>query len=107
MNRHTVPFPAVILALAALFGSLVLPALGDVETGFINGEVEASSTAMRYVVYVPRNFAPEKQWPVILFLHGAAAAGHDGLRPVVGGLGWALWQKYLWFQPFPCLVVFP
>jgi predicted peptidase len=104
MNRQRTFSFAASLALTALIGSLALPAAGDVATGFIQGKVEAGGTAMRYVVYVPRSFAPDKPWPVILFLHGAAAAGPDGLRSVVGGLGWSLWQSP---GRFPCLMVFP
>jgi predicted peptidase len=73
------------------------------------------------VVYVPRNYAPEKQWPVILFLHGGFANGNDGLHPLfydlprgadccaglttaAGNLGVAVMRNS---QRFPCLVLFP
>src|SRR5437660_1644862 len=80
------------LCLALLVGWVAIPPAGaqspaPLATGFINGKVEAGGTSMRYIVYVPRSFVPEKSWPVILFLHGYGADGHDGLRPVVGGLG--------------------
>jgi predicted peptidase len=105
MNRHTTLSMAVILSLTVLFGSLSLPAIGDVETGFINGQVTANGKTMLYVVYVPRNFAPEKKWPVILYLHGANADGKDGFRQVfLYGIGVTLWQQP---QQFPCLVVMP
>src|SRR5207245_2877763 len=57
-----------------------------VETGFLNGQVTANGKTMAYAVYVPRDYAPEKQWPVILFLHGGLISGHDGLLPVFADL---------------------
>jgi predicted peptidase len=92
-----------------------------VETGFLNGQVTANGKTMVYSVYVPRDYAPEKQWPVILFLHGGLIAGHDGFEPVfadlprggdccngfataAGNLGVAVMRHP---QRFPCLVVFP
>ena len=101
------------------------PAPGD--TGFLHGKVEAveaNGTTMLYVVYVPRDYTPDKQWPVILFLHGGGTAGDDGFYPVfstlplqgpypdpiaskrtvAGSLGVAV-MRYP--ERFPCLVVFP
>jgi len=102
MNRHIKYSLTVGLALTVLLISLTLPAVGDVETGFINGVVQANGKTMPYVVYVPRNYTPEKQWPVILFLHGAGEVGTDGFRQVLVGIG-----QQLMVNPkrFPCLVV--
>jgi len=36
---------------------------------------------MRYVAYVPRDYKPETQWPLIVFLHGGFADGNDWLHP--------------------------
>src|SRR5438105_1033472 len=106
MNRRILLSLAASLALTALFASPpgAAQAPASLETGFLNGQVTTSGVTMSYVVYVPWDYAPEKQWPVILFLHGGGADGHDGFKPVVGGLG-----QQLWLQPqlFPCLVVFP
>lgn len=44
----------------------------------------------RYLVFVPADYSAEKQWPVVLFLHGAGQKGTDGLRPAIAGLGTAL-----------------
>jgi predicted peptidase len=74
------------------------------DTGFINGTAELNGRKMLYVVYVPRNYSPDKQWPVVLFLHGAGEVGSDGLRQVTVGIGP---QLFLNPQRFPCLVVMP
>jgi predicted peptidase len=126
MNRYTALSLAASLALTVLFGSLTLPAVGDVETGFINGQVTANGKTMVYVVYVPRDYSPAKQWPVILFLHQSTIEGHDGFLPLftdlprggnatpaniaqsmltgAGSLGVAVMRNP---QRFPCLVVWP
>jgi predicted peptidase len=106
MNRHTPLSLAASLALTALFASppVAAQAPASLETGFINGQVKASGITMRYVVYVPSYYSPEKQWPVILFLHGSGAQGIDGFAPVTHALGLHVWQRP---ELFPCLVVFP
>jgi predicted peptidase len=128
MNRHHLLKAATIIAAVAVgrMTLLTAPPIAaqstiPVETGFINRQVTANGKTMVYVVYVPRNYQPEKQWPVILFLHGGLISGHDGFRPVygdlprggdccggfataAGNLGVAVMRNS---QRFPCLVVFP
>jgi predicted peptidase len=74
------------------------------ETGFLNREVEVDSKAFRYQVYVPREYAPEKTWPVILSLHGGGEYGSDGIRQTAGGLANAIRRRP---ERFPAIVVFP
>ena len=123
MNRRTTLSLAASLALTVLFVSPPVAAQSPapVETGFINGQVTANGKTMVYVVYVPRNYAPDKQWPVILFLHGSYGWGTDGFQPVfhtlargsndlatlnttAGALGVAVMRNP---QRFPCLIVWP
>jgi predicted peptidase len=105
MNQRTTLSVAASLALIVLFGSLALPAVGGVETGFINGKVQANGKALLYVVYVPRDYSPDKQWPVILYLHGGSADGTDGFHQVfLYGIGLQLWQ---FPKRCPFLVVMP
>lgn len=66
------------------------------ETGFLN--------RAGYSVYVPRDFDRSKQWPVILFLHGAGERGTDGLRPTQVGIGSAI---RIGADRIPAIVVFP
>jgi predicted peptidase len=74
------------------------------ETGFIHAQVTRGSTTMVYTVYVPWDYTPEKQWPVIVSLHGDTLEGNDGIKPMMYGLG-----QQVWLHPerFPCLVLFP
>jgi predicted peptidase len=106
MNRYTTLSLAASLALAVLFASPPVAAQSPapLETGFINGQVTANGITMLYVVYVPEDYSPEKQWPVIMFLAGSGHGGNDGYSPVTDTLGVQLWRHP---QMFPCLVMFP
>jgi len=66
------------------------------ETGFLN--------RTGYSVYVPHDFDRSKQWPVILFLHGAGERGTDGLKSTQVGIGSAI---RFGADRIPAIVVFP
>ena len=57
-----------------------------------------------YQVYVPRNYADQTRWPVILFLHGAGERGSDGLLQTEVGIGTAL-RRFP--TRYPAIVVMP
>ena len=79
-------------------------ATAKTETGFLHRNVAAGSATFPYMVYVPRDWTPTREWPVILFLHGAGERGSDGLRPTQVGLGAALRVAP---ERIPAIVVFP
>jgi predicted peptidase len=35
---------------------------------------------IKYVVYLPAQYTPDKAWPVVIFLHGSGEVGSDGTR---------------------------
>ena len=74
------------------------------QTGFLDRVIQIDGAAQRYQVYVPSNYDPDIQWPVILFLHGAGERGSDGLRQTDVGLGSAI-RRYS--ERYPAIVVFP
>ncbi len=74
------------------------------ETGFLNRTVSMGGRPVRYQVYVPADFTRQKEWPVILFLHGVGERGTDGIRQTQVGLGAAIRQHSAWF---PAIVVMP
>lgn len=90
--------PAVALA------GFSFPVAAQQETGFLNRTVNVGGKPARYQVYVPFHYTPAKQWPVILFLHGAGERGTDGFRQTQTGLGTAIRQNARWF---PAIVVLP
>ncbi|MDD5674019.1 MAG: hypothetical protein PHC61_07650, partial [Chitinivibrionales bacterium] len=38
--------------------------------------------ADNYIIYVPKSYSPQKQWPLIVFLHGSGERGRD-LTPIM------------------------
>jgi predicted peptidase len=75
-----------------------------VETGFLNRTVTVSGLTLRYQVYVPVNYTPSQNWPVILYLHGAGERGTDGIRQTLIGLGSAVRNDA---RRFPALIIYP
>jgi predicted peptidase len=73
-------------------------------TGFINKQLGSDYATDRYVLYVPRDYRPDKAWPLIVFLHGAGERGDDGLIPTEVGIGSAIRRNP---DRFPGLVLFP
>lgn len=93
-------FPFIILAILLSESA----SAQRVETGFLNRTVTVSGLTLRYQVYVPVNYTPSQNWPVILYLHGAGERGTDGIRQTLIGLGSAVRNDA---RRFPALVIYP
>ncbi len=91
-------------AIAILLPLLVTTARAQQETGFLNRSVPLGGSTSRYQVYVPQDYTRGREWPVILFLHGAGERGTDGLRQTQTGLGTAV---RLHPDRFPAVIVMP
>lgn len=76
----------------------------EVPTGFLDRTVEVQGTSFKYQVYVPAGYSAEREWPVILFLHGSGERGNDGLRQTMIALGASIRAKA---ERYPAIVVFP
>jgi len=74
------------------------------ERGFANRVFQDDSGEHKYVVFVPHDYTPDKQWPVILFLHTAADRGTDGRAQIETGLAPAIRARE---KTFPFIAVFP
>ncbi|MBI2804193.1 MAG: dienelactone hydrolase family protein [Planctomycetes bacterium] len=74
------------------------------KTGFLDKVYREGDGDARYIVFVPKTYTGEKEYPVILFLHGAGETGTDGKRQAAVGLGKAIRNKK---GDFPFIVVFP
>ncbi len=72
--------------------------------GFLLKTIRHAGQESRYVLYVPADYADNKPWPTILFLHGAGECGRDGLKSVAVGIGPAL---MLAPDRWPFLVLIP
>ncbi len=84
---------------------LLLPAdAGEGATGFLNKIYKGKAGDVKYVVYVPKSYKGDKEYPVILFLHGAGETGTDGLKQIKVGLAKAIRNQK---DDFPFIAVFP
>ena len=91
---------AILLSLLFFVG---LSDAGDDKTGFINKVYKGPEGEGKYVVFVPKDYKGDKEYPLILFLHGSGSTGTDGEKQVKGGLASAIRKK----KDFPFIVVFP
>ncbi len=73
-------------------------------TGFIRNTFVDAEGSHGYYIYVPENYDPNREWPVMLFLHGAGERGHDPEKVTSIGMGPVIKN---WNGPFPFIVVFP
>jgi predicted peptidase len=87
---------------------LALSAVGNVraaETGFLQKTLKCrDGQTVKYSIFVPHDYSPDRPPPVVLFLHGAGQAGIDGQRQTMVGLGKAVRARE---KSFPAIVVFP
>ncbi|HEX4608239.1 MAG TPA: prolyl oligopeptidase family serine peptidase [Urbifossiella sp.] len=64
---------------------------GPAKTGFVTKDFkDADGSAIPYVVFVPHDYDGKKDYPVILFLHGAGETKGRGGEPVKVGIGPAI-----------------
>jgi predicted peptidase len=74
-------------------------------TGFLNRiHSDSGGKQAKYVVFVPNDYHGDRQYPLILFLHGAGEWGTEGQKQVTVGLGPAVRKRQ---KTFPFLVLFP
>jgi poly(3-hydroxybutyrate) depolymerase len=106
MSRHRNILRACVLSAVCVSFLIVVHSsvAAAEEKGFVNRVYRDESGDHKYVVFVPRNYTPRKQWPVILYLHGARERGTDGIRQTTVGLGPVVKLRA---KQFPFLVVFP
>jgi predicted peptidase len=93
-----------LIAFLILAGSVLVPLQARQETGFLNRTVRVKGVVYKYQVYVPAEWNKSRQWPMILFLHGAGERGEDGLAQTQVGIGAAIRLRS---DRFPAVVVMP
>lgn len=104
-RRFIMPIFIRTLIVAAAFTFAAAPlAAQKVETGFLDRSVVVNKTEYRYQVFVPREFARTKSWPIIIALHGGGSYGSDGIRQTDGGFGRAVRTNP---DRVPAIVIFP
>ena len=61
--------------------------------------------SLNYRILYPENFNKNKQYPVVLFLHGAGERGSDNKKQLVHGSSLFLSDSFR--EKYPAVVVFP
>jgi len=101
----------LLFAVGALAAFVVSASAADApKTGFIDKKFKnANGDESPYVVFVPKDYDGTKEYPIILFLHGAGEtknpkAKKNGKMPVEVGIGPAIKKRE---KDFPFIVVIP
>jgi predicted peptidase len=76
----------------------------DPKVGFLDRVHKSGDKEYKYVVFVPHDYKGDKEYPVILFLHGAGEKGTDGKKQAQTGLGNAIKKEE---KKFGFITVFP
>ncbi|MCS6864899.1 MAG: dienelactone hydrolase family protein [Gemmataceae bacterium] len=100
-------WPRFIAAIGLIFGMAVWPvdAQEKPRTGFMEKVFHnADGSQSRYVVFVPHSYDGTKEFPVILFLHGAGESLGGKKMPVEVGIGPAIKARE---KTFPFITVIP
>lgn len=100
------------LVVAALWVVAPLPAQQQAEQQaeqapqgrFLKKVYEDGQGTHRYQVFLPAGYDKQKQYPTILYLHGAEECGRDGVKPVQIGLGPYVRARS---AEYPFIVIFP
>ncbi len=102
---------AIIRGLSAAVALLAIPLAftsaedAKIETGFITKSFKnADGHESKYVVFVPHDYDGKKEYPVILFLHGAGETKGGTKMPAQVGIGPAIKKQE---KTFPFIVVIP
>ncbi|XVJ60684.1 MAG: prolyl oligopeptidase family serine peptidase [Tepidisphaera sp.] len=73
-------------------------------TGMLSKTFTHEGVTYPYLVYVPRGYAADRDWPTIMFLHGRGECGTDGFKQAMQGLGAAvMWDPQAW----PFVIILP
>src|SRR5262245_44792595 len=99
-----------LCAAALLVATVGVTPADDAKHGFVDKTYKnADGSESPYVVFVPHDYDGKKEYPVILFLHGAGETKNSKLKaggkmPVEVGIGPAIKKQE---KSFPFIVVIP
>ena len=95
------------LYLSVVFLLIILCAPFSVEAqekgGFKKDKFIKEGDTLNYRILFPKDFSEEKQYPVVLFLHGAGERGNDNEAQLTHGSKLFLEKQ----EEFPAIVIFP
>lgn len=84
---------------------LVLPLIANAQGKdfFQKEQFIKNNDTLKYRILYPRDFSEEKEYPLVLFLHGAGERGNDNQAQLTHGSDLFLKNQ----EAFPAIVVFP
>lgn len=77
---------------------------------FIQGtftDSQQQNAVLKYNLYVPENYDPQKKYPLVLFMHDAGVVSPDVKATLVQGLGAVTFASPEWQSSHPCFVLAP
>ncbi len=104
MRRAFAWFPSRVGVLFVAMCAAIAACAEAEDRGFVNRVLRDDAGEHKYVVFVPHDYTADREWPVLLFLHGAGERGADGELQVKVGLGPAIRARE---KTFPFIAVFP
>lgn len=75
------------------------------QAGFQAEKFISKKDTLQYQILYPENFSEDKQYPVVLFLHGAGERGNDNTAQLIHGS--ALFLSDSVREKYPAIVIFP
>ena len=69
-----------------------------------NGKDE---TSLMYNLYIPKNYDPNKKYPLVVFMHDAGVVSPEIKATLSQGLGAIAWASPEWQKDHPCFVLAP
>ena len=68
---------------------------------------EQNNAQLMYNLYVPQNYDPQKQYPLVLFMHDAGTVSPENMATLYQGKGATVWTTPEWQAKNPCFVLAP
>jgi predicted peptidase len=95
----------LLRSLAVLVMLTTFSRAADPTTGFIDKVYKGpDGKESKYIVFVPPSYTGDKEYPVLLFLHGSGSKGTDGKKQAAGGLAKAIRANE---KDFAFIAIFP
>jgi len=66
-----------------------------------------NNAQLMYNLYIPENYDPQKEYPLVLFMHDAGTVSPENMATLYQGKGAVAWTTLEWQAKHPCFVLAP
>ena len=66
-----------------------------------------NNAQLLYNLYIPKNYDPQRQYPLVLFMHDAGTVSPENMATLYQGKGAVAWTTPEWQAKHPCFVLAP